>query len=65
MPRAKPAPEPPKRASGPTQAEDARKARQVLLRLLPSAERELRRRARESGLSMSAVVSALLLSTSS
>jgi hypothetical protein len=33
----------------------------VLLRLLPAVERELRRRAKESGMSLSAVVSALVM----
>ena len=46
---------------GATQPETARKAGAVLLRLLPAAERELRRRARVSGMTMSAVVSALVM----
>ncbi len=52
-----------KRASGPTQPESDRKAGAVLLRLLPAAERELRRRATKSGMTMSAVVSALLMAS--
>ena len=52
-----------KSRSGPTQSEEDRDAKQIKLRLLPSAQRELRRRAKVSGLSMSAVVSALLMAT--
>lgn len=49
---------------GATQPESERVAKAVLLRLLPSVDRELRRRARESGLSLSAVVSALVMQSS-
>jgi hypothetical protein len=59
MPRRKPT------RHGATQPEEQRAARAVLLRLLPAVERELRRRARESGMSLSAVVSALVMASSS
>ncbi len=51
---------PPSGPSGPTQPETERENRQIKLRLTPEAEAELRRRADQSGLTMSAVVSALL-----
>jgi len=60
MPRRKPTPEPPKRASGPTQPEDERKAKQALLRLLPVSARRLDMLAKRWGCSRSAVVETLL-----
>jgi hypothetical protein len=59
MPRARPRARPTRH--GATQPEEKRAARAVLLRLLPAVERELRRRAKESGMSLSAVVSALVM----
>lgn len=59
MPRRKP-----KTRHGATQPEEEREAQQVKLRLAPNVARELRRRADASKMTMSAVVSALVMSTS-
>lgn len=50
---------------GATQPESERAAKGLLLRLVPVAERELRRRAESAGCSMSAVVTAWLLASKS
>jgi hypothetical protein len=49
--------------SGPTVPEDRREKKQLLLRVLPAIADELRRRSRDSGLTVSAVVSALVMQT--
>lgn len=54
----------PVRLSGPTQPESDRTTVQVLLRVAPPVATELRRRSAASGLSVSAVVSALVMATS-
>lgn len=61
MTRAKPAPVATRH--GATQPEGERANKQRKLRLTPAADRELARRAERSGLTMSAVVSALLMAT--
>ena len=48
---------------GATQPEDERKAVQVKLRLSPKVNRELRLRAIKCGMTISAVVSALIIET--
>jgi hypothetical protein len=54
-----------KRASGPTQPEDDRKAKAVLLRLLPVHSRQLDTLAKRWGCSRSEVVSTLIVNVDS
>lgn len=53
----------PKTRHGATQPEGARRNAQVLLRLSPAVRDELRARATSSGMTISAVVSALVMAT--
>lgn len=50
-----------KRTSGPTQPEDERKAKAVLLRLMPSTSRQLDTLAKRWGCSRSACVATLIV----
>ncbi len=63
MARHKPTPERRPKAPGENIPEAQRHTSAIKLRLLPAAERELRRRATRSGMTMSAVVSALLMAS--